>query len=93
MKRRGPPDFSTAVNIGYGYRMTHKPVASALTLELEPVVAENLTRHLATADEWYAHDYVPFEQGKNFAFLGGEDWDPSQAVSYTHLTLPTILLV
>jgi len=59
--------------------MTHKPVASALTLELEPVVAENLTRHLATADEWYAHDHVPFEQGRNFAFLGGEDWDPSQA--------------
>jgi acyl-[acyl-carrier-protein] desaturase len=58
--------------------MTHKPVASALTLELEPVVAENLTRYLATADEWYAHDYVPFDQGENFAFLGGQDWDPSQ---------------
>jgi len=59
--------------------MTHKPVASALTLELEPVVADNLARYLATADEWYAHDYVPFDQGRNFAFLGGEDWDPSQA--------------
>ena len=59
--------------------MTHKPVASALTLELEPVVAENLARYMATADEWYAHDYVPFDEGKNFAFLGGEDWDPSQA--------------
>jgi len=58
--------------------MTHKPVASALTLELEPVVAENLTRYLATADEWYAHDYVPFDQGENFAFLGGRDWNPSQ---------------
>lgn len=58
--------------------MTHKPVASALTLELEPVVAVNLTRYLATADEWYAHDYVPFDQGENFAFLGGKDWDPSQ---------------
>jgi acyl-[acyl-carrier-protein] desaturase len=58
--------------------MSHKPVASALTLELEPVVAENLTRDLATADEWYAHDYVPFDRGENFAFLGGKDWDPSQ---------------
>jgi len=58
--------------------MSHKPVASALTLELEPVVADNLTRYLATADEWYAHDYVPFDQGENFAFLGGKDWDPSQ---------------
>jgi acyl-[acyl-carrier-protein] desaturase len=30
-------------------------------------------------DPWYAHDFVPFEQGEDFAFLGGMDWDPSQA--------------
>lgn len=59
--------------------MTQKPVANALTLELEPVVADNLARFLETADEWYAHDYVPFDQGENFAFLGGKDWEPSQA--------------
>ncbi|CAJ1580448.1 acyl-ACP desaturase [[Mycobacterium] wendilense] len=58
--------------------MAEFPVANALTLELEPVVAENLQRHLDTAEEWFAHDYVPFEQGENFAFLGGRDWDPSQ---------------
>ncbi|AQT78965.1 acyl-ACP desaturase [Mycolicibacterium litorale] len=58
--------------------MAQKPVANALTLELEPVVADNLARYLETADEWYAHDYVPFDQGQNFAFLGGTDWDPSQ---------------
>jgi len=63
--------------------MAQKPVANALTLELEPVVADNLARHLLTADEWYAHDYVPFDEGRNFAFLGGEDWDPAQ------VTLPT----
>ena len=59
--------------------MAQKPVANALTLELEPVVADNLARFLESADEWYAHDYVPFDQGRNFAFLGGDDWDPSQA--------------
>ena len=58
--------------------MAQKPVANALTLELEPVVADNLARYLETADEWYAHDYVPFDEGRNFAFLGGDDWDPSQ---------------
>ncbi|WP_059017164.1 acyl-ACP desaturase [Mycobacterium sp. M26] len=58
--------------------MAQKPVANALTLELEPVVADNLARFLETAEEWYAHDYVPFDQGENFAFLGGKDWDPSQ---------------
>jgi acyl-[acyl-carrier-protein] desaturase len=62
--------------------MSDKPVANALTLELEPVVAQNLDRHLQTEQLWYAHDYVPFEQGENFAFLGGTDWDPSS------MTLP-----
>ncbi|MGW0159172.1 acyl-ACP desaturase [Mycobacterium sp. NPDC003323] len=57
--------------------MAEKPVANALTLELEPVVGENLSRHLATEEPWYGHDYVPFDQGENFAFLGGKDWDPS----------------
>ena len=58
--------------------MGQKPAANALTLELEPVVADNLAVFLEHADEWYAHDYVPFDQGENFAFLGGQDWDPSQ---------------
>lgn len=58
--------------------MADFPIANALTLELEPVVAENLQRHLDTAEEWFAHDYVPFDQGENFAFLGGRDWEPSQ---------------
>jgi acyl-[acyl-carrier-protein] desaturase len=58
--------------------MGQKPAANALTRELEPVVADNLAVFLEHADEWYAHDYVPFDQGENFAFLGGRDWDPSQ---------------
>lgn len=57
--------------------MAQKPVANALTLELEPVVEEQLRRHLDTEDAWFAHDYVPFDQGENFAFLGGRDWEPS----------------
>ncbi|BBX68738.1 acyl-ACP desaturase [Mycolicibacterium psychrotolerans] len=57
--------------------MAQKPVADALTLELEPVVKEQLRRHLDTEDAWFAHDYVPFDQGENFAFLGGRDWDAS----------------
>src|SRR3954468_20923343 len=58
--------------------MAQKPVPNALILELEPVVRQELRRHLDSEDLWYAHDYVPFEQGENFAFLGGTDWDPSQ---------------
>ncbi|MDD4866240.1 MAG: acyl-ACP desaturase [Mycobacterium sp.] len=58
--------------------MAQKPVPSALTLELEPVVEINMDRHLNTEELWFAHDYVPFERGENFAFLGGRDWDASQ---------------
>jgi len=58
--------------------MGQKPVPSALTLELEPVVQRELRRHIDSEDLWYAHDYVPFEQGENFSFLGGRNWDPSQ---------------
>ena len=47
--------------------------------ELEPVVEENLNRHLAIAKEWLPHDYVPWSQGRDFAFLGGEDWAPEQS--------------
>ncbi|RFD24341.1 acyl-ACP desaturase [Mycobacterium uberis] len=65
--------------------MAQKPVANALTLELEPVVEMNMARHFTTEDIWFAHDYVPFDRGENFAFLGGRDWDPSQT------TLPRVI--
>ena len=35
---------------------------------LEPVVAENLDRHLGMAQEWHPHDYVPWSEGRDFAF-------------------------
>ncbi len=66
--------------------MAQKPVANALTLELEPVVLAELRRHLDSEEIWYAHDYVPFDQGENFAFLGGRDWDSSQASLPRHIT-------
>ncbi len=66
--------------------MAEKPVANALILELEPVVAQNLSRHVQTEELWYAHDYVPFDQGENFAFLGGKDWDPSDMTLPRHVT-------
>ena len=50
-----------------------------LLRELEPVVAENLDRHLGLAKEWHPHDYVPWSRGRDFAFLGGEDWRPEDS--------------
>ena len=52
---------------------------ATLLRELEPTVEENLNRHLAMAGEWHPHDYVPWSQGRDFAFLGGEDWAPEQS--------------
>jgi acyl-[acyl-carrier-protein] desaturase len=65
--------------------MAQKPVPNALILELEPVVGDELDRHLDTEKLWFAHEFVPFEQGENFAFLGGSDWSPSQ------VTLPKVI--
>jgi acyl-[acyl-carrier-protein] desaturase len=47
--------------------------------ELEPVVAENLERHLGLAKDWQPHDYIPWSRGRDFAFLGGEDWRPEDS--------------
>ncbi len=82
----GVENFTIPTELGYCNRMAQKPVANALTLELEPVVLEELRRHLDTEDIWYAHDYVPFDQGENFAFLGGRDWQPSDTTLPRHIT-------
>ncbi|SEO99708.1 acyl-ACP desaturase [Trujillonella endophytica] len=58
--------------------MTTSPHAALLT-ELEPVVADNLDRHLSLAKEWHPHDFVPWSEGRDFAALGGEDWSPEQS--------------
>jgi len=55
------------------------PADVALLHELEPVVAQNLERHLKLAKEWHPHDYVPWDEGRNFAAMGGEDWAPKQS--------------
>ena len=50
-----------------------------LLTELEPVVEANLERHLSAARPWAPHDYVPWSRGRDFAFLGGEDWKPEDS--------------
>ncbi|HEY8302104.1 MAG TPA: acyl-ACP desaturase [Jatrophihabitans sp.] len=47
--------------------------------DLEPVVADNLERHLGIAKEWHPHDYVPWSRGRDFAHLGGADWTPEDS--------------
>ncbi|MET9488854.1 acyl-ACP desaturase [Nocardia sp. NPDC006630] len=59
--------------------MTRELTQYQILRELEPVAEQNLNRHLAIAKDWNPHDYVPWDQGRNFAAMGGEDWDPSQS--------------
>jgi acyl-[acyl-carrier-protein] desaturase len=50
-----------------------------LLAELEPVVEENLNRHLSAAQEWMPHEFVPWSLGRDFADLGGEAWSVEQS--------------
>ncbi|MEE3848928.1 acyl-ACP desaturase [Gordonia sp. LSe1-13] len=50
-----------------------------LIIALEKALPEIAEDHQAAATAWNPHDWVPWDLGRNFAFLGGEDWDPSQA--------------
>lgn len=58
---------------------TAAELQTALIHELEPVVATNLDRHLSLAKEWMPQDYVPWSRGRDFAFLGGQDWQPGDS--------------
>ena len=53
--------------------------ARALLKQLEATVEENLGRHLATAEDWMPHEYVPWSEGRNFVTLGGEPWSAEQS--------------
>jgi acyl-[acyl-carrier-protein] desaturase len=60
--------------------VTSPLTSTALLHELEPVVEANLNRHLATAKEWFPHEYVPWSEGTDFdGVLGGTAWEPAQS--------------
>ncbi|MDZ7930703.1 MAG: acyl-ACP desaturase [Rhodococcus sp. (in: high G+C Gram-positive bacteria)] len=50
-----------------------------LLQELVPTAEDNVNRHISMAREWHPHDYVPWDEGRNFAALGGQDYDPEQS--------------
>ena len=56
--------------------MSATPITQTqMLLELEPVVEENLNRHIKVAKEWFPHEYVPWSDGRNFdGILGGDAW-------------------
>jgi acyl-[acyl-carrier-protein] desaturase len=47
-----------------------------LLVELEPVVARQLDRHLSVTKDWMPHEYVPWSLGRDF---DGDPYDVSQS--------------
>jgi acyl-[acyl-carrier-protein] desaturase len=43
--------------------------------ELEPEVRRGLDRHLSAATEWFPHEYVPYEVGRNYVHEPWEETD------------------
>jgi acyl-[acyl-carrier-protein] desaturase len=50
-------------------------------LELEPTVAKEIDRHLSIHKPWMPHQYVPWDDGRNFPGVlpGGLAWDVEQS--------------
>src|SRR5438093_3413130 len=47
-----------------------------LLQELKPRVGKALDRHLATATEWFPHEFIPWNEGRDFV---AEPWQPADS--------------
>ncbi len=57
-------------------RTTNFPLSPAdLLTELEPAVRQGLDSHLAVATEWFPHEFVPYEVGRNYVHEPWEEAD------------------
>jgi acyl-[acyl-carrier-protein] desaturase len=52
------------------------PTSGEMLRELRPSVEKGLHRHHATASEWFPHEYIPYERGRNFV---DEPWVPQDS--------------
>jgi acyl-[acyl-carrier-protein] desaturase len=55
--------------------LTDRELLESLAVDVELL----LRKHVDVADGWQPHDLVPWDDGRNFAFLGGTDWTPDQS--------------
>lgn len=51
-------------------------MATDVLRELEPQVDALLNRHLKVAQEWFPHEYIPWDEGRSFE---REPWEPSDS--------------
>ncbi|MGO4616213.1 acyl-ACP desaturase [Nocardia sp. 2YAB30] len=71
--------------------LTDRELLESLAMDVEL----NLRKHVDVADGWQPHDFVPWDDGRNFAFLGGVDWEPEQSElnDVTKLALTVSVLI
>jgi acyl-[acyl-carrier-protein] desaturase len=55
---------------------TDTPSNEAVLHELMPLVETSLDRHVTAAAEWFPHEYVPYEEGRNYV---KEPWQPTDS--------------
>jgi hypothetical protein len=73
---RRPTDFERALDPGEQLSPEGSLAQDrALLLELEPEAGRLLDRHLAVAQEWFPHDFIPYRLGRDF---DREPWTPDQ---------------
>lgn len=75
-------DFMKFVYVSYSYCMVQKFVVDVLIFEFELVVEVNMICYFDIEDIWFVYDYVLFDQGENFVFFGGCDWDLFQLMLF-----------
>lgn len=75
---RRPDDDCTTETTALTTITTTDLLERRLLRELRDVLPDAYREHIEATQEWFFHDYIPWEEGQTFAFLGGKDWDPSR---------------
>lgn len=60
---------------------------------LEKALPEIAEEHQAGASTWDPHEWVPWSKGRDFQFLGGEDFEPDQATLPAEAAAPLLALL
>lgn len=61
----------------YSVRVTSSTSEDDLTLAIDKALPDIRAAYVEAGDAWQPHDYVPWDDGRNYAFLGGEDFVPA----------------
>lgn len=70
-------DLKAGRRLLYCVRVTTSTSEDDLTLAIDKALPDVRAAYVEAGDAWQPHDYIPWDDGRNYAFLGGEDFDPA----------------